>query len=119
MVNKILTLILILLIVWLQYQIWYVKKGQSESVLQDYKQYGYDSFGYTGVRFEQKSIALLQLEIAEQVKQNKQLTSQNKQLKKEVWMLRNKPEILEEKAREQLGLIKKDEVFYRIIPKEQ
>ncbi|PHS19096.1 MAG: hypothetical protein COA86_05350 [Kangiella sp.] len=104
MANKILTAILVLLILWLQYQIWYGEHGRNENIQND---------------LEQKSIALLKVEIIDQINQNKQLTSQNKKLKKEVWMLRNKPEILEEKAREQIGLIKKDEVFYRIIPKEQ
>lgn len=104
MVSKILSIILILLIFWLQYQIWYGNQGQSDSARND---------------FEQKSIALLEFEIEQQIEQNKQLTSQNIKLKKEIWMLRNKPEILEEKAREQLGLIKEDEIFYRIIPKTQ
>ncbi|MFT6733393.1 MAG: cell division protein FtsB [Polaribacter sp.] len=100
MVRKTLTAVLILLIIWLQYQVWYGKQGQRNN-------------------YEQKNITLLQIEIAEQIKQNKQLVSQNKKLKNEVRMLRNMPEILEEKAREQLGLIKKGEIFYRIIPKEQ
>jgi len=104
MVRKTLTAVLILLIIWLQYQVWYGKQGQRNNVQNNY---------------EQKNITLLQIEIAEQIKQNKQLVSQNKKLKKEIWMLRNKPEILEEKAREQLGLIKEGEIFYRIIPKEQ
>jgi cell division protein FtsB len=30
--------------------------------------------------------------------------------------MRNNPKVLEEKAREHLGLIKKDEIFYRVIP---
>ena len=104
MANKILTAILVLLVFWLQYQIWYGEHGRNENVQND---------------LEQKSIALLQIEIIDQINQNKQLTSQNNKLKMEVWMLRNRPAILEEKAREQLGLIKKNEVFYRIIPKEQ
>jgi len=104
MANKILIAILFLLILWLQYQIWHGKHGRNENVQND---------------LEQKSIGLLKIEIIDQINQNKQLTSQNKKLKKEVWMLRNRPEILEEKAREQIGLIKEDEVFYRIIPKEQ
>ncbi|PCI67730.1 MAG: hypothetical protein COB38_09310 [Gammaproteobacteria bacterium] len=104
MANKILTAILVLLIIWLQYQIWYGEHGRNENIQNN---------------LEQKSIALLQIEIIDQISQNKQLTSQNEKLEKEVWMLRNRPEILEEKAREQIGLIKKDEVFYRIIPKEQ
>ncbi len=104
MANKILIAILVLLVLWLQYQIWYGEHGRDENIQND---------------FEQKSIALLQVEINDQINQNKQLTSQNEKLKREVWMLRNRPEILEEKAREQIGLIKENEVFYRIIPKEQ
>ena len=102
MFTKILSAILLLLIFWLQFQIWQIEKGQQK----------------TG-EFEQqwKSISLLQSDIKEQLKQNQNLLERNKELEKEIWLLRNDPNILEEKAREQLGLIKDGEIFYRIIPK--
>jgi len=85
--------ILIILIFWLQYHVWY-----GENSLYKVEQ--------------------LQQSIAEQKLQNSQLKQQNELLKKEILLVRNEPKILEEKARENLGLIKQDEVFYRIIPAE-
>ena len=43
---------------------------------------------------------------------------ENEILRKEILALRTNPQVLEEKARENLGLIKPGETFYRIIPKE-
>nr|WP_246722684.1 septum formation initiator family protein [Aliikangiella sp. G2MR2-5] len=65
-----------------------------------------------------REIKQLKVQIAEQKAQNEQLKAQNEQLKKEVLALRTNPDVLEEKARENLGLIKSGETFYRIIPKE-
>lgn len=93
MVAKILSSLLIVLIVILQFNVWYGDNGKQK-------------------------IDSLQLTISQQLKQNKRLNLQNQELKREIYLIRNKPELLEEKAREQLGLIKKDEVFYRIIPSE-
>lgn len=93
MIAKILSSLLIVLIIILQFNIWYGDNGK------------------------QKTNNLL-ITIEQQQKQNQLLNLQNQELKKEIYMLRNKPELLEEKAREQLGLVKKDEVFYRVIPSE-
>lgn len=90
---KLLAGIFIVLICLLQYRIWWGEGGYSK-------------------------IESLKLKIAEQIEQNKLLTLRNRMLKKEIVALRKNPAILEEKAREQLGLIKPNEVFYRIIPKE-
>ena len=65
-----------------------------------------------------RKIESLKVKIAEQLAQNDLLKHQNKLLRKEILALRKNPAILEEKARELLGLIKPDETFYRIIPKE-
>ena len=61
-------------------------------------------------------INLLRQEIAEQKHQNSLLKQQNELLRDEIQALRNNPETLEERAREQLGLIKPGETFYRVIP---
>jgi len=93
MLIKIFSALLVVVIFMLQYNIWYSDGGQ--------------------VKLDSMAVAIQQ-----QKEQVELLKSQNKQLKKEINLLRRHPEVLEEKAREQLGLIKKDEIFYRIIPKE-
>lgn len=60
----------------------------------------------------------LKQKIAEQKVLNDLLKKQNESLKYEVQELITNPNALEDKAREQLGLIKPGETFYRIIPKE-
>lgn len=93
MIAKILSSLLIVLIIILQFNIWYGDNGKQK-------------------------INSLQMTIEQQQKHNQRLNLQNQELKREIYLLRNKPELLEEKAREQLGLIKKDEIFYRVIPSE-
>ncbi len=65
-----------------------------------------------------REISVLKSQIASQKKQNQLLTQENAILKKEILALRKNPKVLEEKARENLGLIKKGETFYRVIPKQ-
>ncbi len=84
-------IILVLIIVWLQYRAWYGENSQHE-------------------------IELLKQKIENQQKHNQSLSEQNKLLREEIKLIRNEPKILEEKARENLGLVKKNETFYRIIP---
>lgn len=93
LITKILSGLLILLIVTLQYRVWYGEGGTKQ--IEDFSR-----------------------KIEQQRQQNDELISQIKKLKIEINLLRNKPEVLEEKAREQLGLVKKDEIFYRVIPSE-
>jgi len=88
--RKLFALILLILIFWLQYRIWF------------------------GVSSQQK-IEQLKLQISEQKKQVEQIKSLNQDLQHESILLRNNPDILEEKARENMGMIKKEEIFYRII----
>lgn len=90
---KILGFIFATLIIVLQYQIW---MGDSS----------------------RKQIDSLKIKISEQQIQNQLLIEQNQQLREEIQALRNNPALLEEIAREQLGLIKPNETFYRIIPKD-
>jgi cell division protein FtsB len=91
--SKIIAAILIFLVLWLQYRVWYSDNGM-------------------------KQLALLNDKIERQSKENALLHQQNLVLKNEIELLRNSPKVLEEKAREKLGLIKKGEVFYRIIPEQ-
>lgn len=90
---KILGFIFATLIIVLQFQIW---MGDSS----------------------RKQIDSLKIKISEQQIQNQLLIDQNQQLREEIQALRNNPALLEEIAREQLGLIKPNETFYRIIPKD-
>ncbi|TQV80302.1 FtsB family cell division protein [Aliikangiella coralliicola] len=91
---KILGVIFFVLICLLQYRIWWGEGSYRE-------------------------INELKTKIAEQQAQNRLLKEQNELLKKEILALRKNPAVLEEKAREQLGLIKPGETFYRVIPKEK
>jgi len=90
---KIISTVLIILILWIQYHIWYGKKGYQK-------------------------LSSLEIKITEQNEFNNSLREQNTALKHEIDLMRNNPKVLEEKAREHLGLIKKGEVFYRVIPSE-
>ena len=89
--SKLAALILTVVILWIQYHIWF---GESSP----------------------DNLEILRVKISEQKKQNLQIAVQNSALKQEINLVRNEPEILEEKARENLGLIKQGEIFYRIIP---
>ena len=91
---KIVGLILIAVIAIIQYQIWLGESGAQE-------------------------IEKLKNQILEQQNENEALRLQNQVLKDEIEALRHNPALLEELAREQLGLIKPSETFYRIIPKDK
>ncbi|TQV71581.1 cell division protein FtsB [Aliikangiella marina] len=91
---KILGSIFAVLIIILQYRIWLGDNGAPE-------------------------IEKLKQQIQQQQQENSALKEQNELLRKEIQALRKNPALLEEIAREQLGLIKPNETFYRIIPKEK
>ena len=93
MISKLLSSLIVLAIMFFQYQLWYGENGKQE-------------------------IAGLQKKIDQQQQQKNSLIKHNGNLKNEIELLRNDPNVLEEKAREQLGLVKKDELFYRVIPTE-
>lgn len=61
----------------------------------------------------------LQHQIAEQTGSNNQLQQRNDALKAEILDLRSGTEAIEERARNELGLIKKGETFYRVVGGEQ
>ena len=82
--------ILILLFVWLQYKLWYTDGGLLE--LWD-----------------------LKYAIAEQENTNAALAAKNKVLAAEVEDLKLGIAAIEERARDELGMIKEDETFYQVV----
>jgi cell division protein FtsB len=59
---------------------------------------------------------ILKTEVALQVTQNANLTQRNSLLKADINDLKIGLEAVEERARNELGLIKQGETFYRILP---
>ena len=57
--------------------------------------------------------------VAEQAKQNAGLLQRNNLLKADIKDLKIGLEAVEERARNELGLIKQGETFYRILPSEE
>ncbi|WP_100643739.1 cell division protein FtsB [Alteromonas facilis] len=92
--DKIIPMILIVLLAALQYRLWFGKHSIPD--LWD-----------------------MQSKIDEQVQQNANLTQRNELLKADINDLKIGLEAIEERARNELGLIKQGETFYRILPAEQ
>ncbi|ASV33028.1 cell division protein FtsB [Candidatus Hamiltonella defensa] len=88
---KIFILLLLLLAIGLQYSLWLGKNG-----IRDF------------VRIKN--------DVAEQKIKNNELKIRNAQLFAEINDLNEGKEALEERARNDLGMIKQDEKFYRLIP---
>lgn len=86
-----LTLLLLALLGWLQYSLWLGKNG-----IHDY------------VRVNQ--------DVAAQQGSNAKLKARNDQLFAEIDDLNGGQEAIEERARNELGMIKPGETFYRLIP---
>lgn len=84
------TAVLIVLLALLQHRLWFGKNSWP-----DYLQ--------------------LKQEIVSQSVENKKLIAKNELQYKEISDLKNGLQAIEERARNQLGLIKDDEVFYRIV----
>lgn len=82
-----LTAILVVLLLWLQYNFW-VGPGSYANV------------------------TALQRQIAAQQRINSELQRENEQLAREVTALKSSLEAVEERARRQLGMIKKGETLY-------
>lgn len=91
---RILTLILVLLIAIIQYPLW-VGKGSWLSVWK------------------------IDSELAKQQQANSQLELRNASLSAEVRDLKTGYDAIEERARNELGMIKQDEVFFQILDKPQ
>ncbi|ARD39307.1 cell division protein FtsB [Edwardsiella ictaluri] len=86
-----LTLLLVVLLGWLQYSLWVGKNG-----VHDY------------MRVKQ--------DVATQQANNAKLKSRNDQLFAEIDDLNGGQEAIEERARNELGMIKPGETFYRLVP---
>ncbi|MGB2426516.1 MAG: cell division protein FtsB [Alteromonas sp.] len=92
--NKIVPAILLILFGILQYRLWFGKHSIPD--LWD-----------------------MQDKIEQQVRQNANLQQRNDLLKADINDLKIGLEAIEERARNELGLIKQGETFYRILPAEQ
>jgi len=90
-IMRIVTLILFILLIFLQFKLW---------------------FGEGGFR----EVARLETRVEAQRQQNTELLQRNAQLQAEVEDLRERLDAVEERARSELGLIKPDEQFYQVVP---
>lgn len=93
MKNKWIAVLLIVILGALQYRLWFGKNSVSD------------------FRFKQDQIVTL-------TKQNANLQQRNQLLRADIEDLQLGLESMEERARNELGLIKEGETFYRILPKE-
>ena len=91
---RIIVLVLIALLAWLQYRLW---------------------FGNGGAR----EVEALQRQVREQAHANAGLKQRNDTLAAEVVDLKSGEAAVEERARSELGMIKPGETFYRVVDREQ
>lgn len=91
---RLLTVLLVILFALLQYRLWFGQHSVTDYLRQ-------------------------QEEIKTQQSSNQELVKRNRMLKADVTDLQRGSDAIEERARNELGLIKKDEVFFRIISQEQ
>ena len=84
-----LVIILAALFVVLQYKLWFAHDGLPQ-------------------------VRKLQNEISKQLKENEALRERNEALMADVYDLRSGKEAVDERAREDLGMVKKDETYYQI-----
>lgn len=94
LIFKILLIILVVLLLLLQYRIW---------------------FGQSSV----PKVIALQHKLHKQLQSNKKLELRNQTLVAEVQDLQSGHQALEERARNELGMIKKGETFYQVVKPEQ
>jgi cell division protein FtsB len=88
---RVVTLILFVLLVLLQIKLWLGEGGFRE-------------------------VARLETRVETQRQQNEELLQRNAELQAEVDDLRDRLDAVEERARNELGLIKPDEQFYQVVP---
>ena len=91
---KIIALVLLLLLIWLQYKIW-LQDGGIPEVIQ------------------------LQEEVEEVKTEVEKLQERNSSLDAEVKDLKKGLDAIEERARSEMGMIKEGEVYYQVIEPEQ
>lgn len=87
---RIILLLLVVLLAWLQYRLW---------------------FGNGGTR----EVAALQGQVEQQARQNSGLQARNAALAAEVADLKSGEAAIEERARSELGMIRPGETFYRVV----
>lgn len=92
--DKLIPMILIVMLAALQYRLWFGKHSIPD-------------------------LLDMQTKIDAQVQQNANLQQRNDLLKADINDLKIGLEAIEERARNELGLIKQGETFYRILPAEQ
>ena len=88
---RVVTLILFVLLVLLQFKLWLGEGGFRE-------------------------VARLETRVGDQRQVNEDLLQRNAELQAEVEDLRERLDAVEERARNELGLIKPDEQFYQVVP---
>jgi cell division protein FtsB len=87
---RIVLLLLLVLLGWLQYRLWFGSGGQRE-------------------------VAQLEAQVRQQARDNAGLQQRNDALAAEVEDLKSGEAAVEERARNELGMIKPGETFYRVI----
>lgn len=90
---RILIALLLIVLIALQYRLWFGQLSVTDYLRQ-------------------------QAEIAKQQASNQELMKRNRMLLADVNDLRQGQEAIEERARNELGLIAEDEVFFRIVPRD-
>ena len=90
---RVLVLVLVVLLAWLQYRLW---------------------FGSGGTR----EVVALQQQVQKQARDNAGLKQRNDALAAEVEDLKSGEAAIEERARSELGMIKPGETFYRVVETE-
>ena len=92
-VLRVLILLLVALLAWLQYRLWFGSGGNRE-------------------------VAALQQQVQQQTRDNAGLKQRNEALAAEVEDLKSGEAAVEERARSELGMIKPGETFYRVVETE-
>ena len=91
---RIVLLLLLVLLAWLQYRLWFGSGGQRE-------------------------VQVLQHRVQQQERDNAGLQQRNDALAAEVEDLKSGEAAVEERARNELGMIKPGETFYRVVEPQQ
>lgn len=90
---RIITVILVLFLLLLQHRLWFGKNSVSDYLA-------------------------LKASVVHQELQNDKLVKRNKVIYADIFDLKNGLQAVEERARNELGMIKDGETFFRVIPKE-
>lgn len=88
---RIVTLVLFVVLILLQFKLWLGEGGYTE-------------------------VKRLQIRVDAQRQQNDEMLQRNAELQAEVEDLRDRLDAVEERARNELGLIKQNEKFYQVVP---